>query len=295
MKTENENFASTDKVCIITGANSGIGFHTAKSLCAKGAKTILLCRSQEKAENAIFHIKKEFPDAKTDFAVADLSSQKQIREMARNLLKRYQKIDILINNAGSWYSDFDLTADSIERQWAINHLSYFLLTHLLLPAIQKSDDPRIINVSSDSHFHGKIQFKDVNLRSNYHGLRAYAQSKLANVLFSLEFERRKPPGFEHIAINAVQPGLVKTDIGLKHSISFHGLMWKIRRWLGVSPEKGAETSVFLASSEELKGVSGKYWDKCKPKPPSKKGLDKEDAQKLWQLSLEMCAIRNYFP
>ncbi len=295
MKTENEITAYKDKICIITGANSGIGFQTAKSLCAKGAKTILICRSKEKAENAISLIKEEFPEAKVDYAVADLSSQKQVRVMAANLLKRYPKIDVLINNAGSWYSDFDLTADSIERQWAINHLSYFLLTHLLLKALQKSDDPRIINVSSDSHFHGKIHFKDVNLRSNYHGLRAYAQSKLANVLFTLEFERRKPPGFEHIAINAVQPGLVKTDIGLKHSISFHGLMWKVRRWLGVSPEKGAETSVYLATYEEIKGVSGKYWDKCKPKPPSKKARDIKDAQNLWKLSLEMCAVRNYFP
>lgn len=295
MIKENETPTTENKVCVITGANSGIGFETAKSLCGKGVTTVLVCRSREKAEKAITKIKKSIPDAKADFAIADLSSQKQIREMSSKLLKRYPIIDVLINNAGSWYSDFDLTEDRIERQWAINHLSYFLLAHLLLPAIQNSDDPRIINVSSDSHFQGKIHFKDVLLRKNYHGLRAYAQSKLANVMFTLEFDRRKPAGFEHITINAVQPGLVKTDIGLKHTISFHGLMWKIRRLLGVSPEKGAETSVYLATSEEIKGVSGKYWDKCKPKPPSKKGTDKEDAQKLWLLSLEMCAIRNYFP
>ncbi|WP_114749333.1 SDR family oxidoreductase [Pleomorphovibrio marinus] len=295
MKIENKNSALTEKICIITGANSGIGYETTKLMCAEGVTTILVCRSQEKAEKAIERIKQDIPDAKAEFAIADLSSQKQIGAMARDLLKRYPKIDVLINNAGSWYSDFDLTEDRFERQWAINHLSYFLFTHLMLTALQKSDDPRIINVSSDSHFQGKIHFKDVSLRKNYHGLRAYAQSKLANVLFTLEFERKKPSGFEHISINAVQPGLVKTDIGLKHSISFHGLMWKIRRWLGVSPEKGAATSVYLAISEEVKGVSGKYWDKCKPKPPSKKAEDKEDAHKLWQLSLEMCAIRSFFP
>ncbi|MFC4871938.1 SDR family oxidoreductase [Negadavirga shengliensis] len=295
MKKEDENSLPVDKICVITGANSGIGYETAKILCGKGITTILVCRSQEKAEKAIARIKQEVPEAKTDFAIADLSSQKQIRDMARNLLKRYPKIDVLINNAGSWYSDFELTEDHFERQWAINHLSYFLLSHLLLPALQKSADPRIINVSSDSHFQEKIHFKDVNLRSNYHGLRAYAQSKLANVLFTLEFERRKPSGFEHISINAVQPGLVKTDIGLKHTISFHGLVWKIRRWMGVSPEKGAATSVYLATSEKVKDISGKYWDKCKTKSPSKNAVNKEDAAKLWQLTQEMCSIRKFFP
>src|SRR5690554_4281225 len=245
----------SNKICLITGANAGIGFETAKSLCAKGATSILVCRSEEKALTAIEKIKQDLPDAKVDFAVADLSSQAQVRQLAASMLSKYDKIDVLVNNAGSWFSDFQLTEDRSERQWAINHLAPFLLTHLLLPALKKSEDPRVINVSSDSHFHGKIHFKDVNLERNYHGLRAYAQSKLANVLFTFEFERRK--NFP-IIINAVQPGLVKTDIGLKNTISFHGLMWKLRRLTGVSPEKGAATSIYLASSEEIRGVSGKY-------------------------------------
>lgn len=281
-----------NKVCVVTGANAGIGFETAKSLCAKGATTVLVCRSEDKAKRAVADIKKEVPGAKTDYAIADLSSQKQVRDLAANILNRYNKIDVLINNAGSWFSDYKLTEDNIERQWAINHLAPFLLTHLLLPALGKAQDPRVINVSSDSHFHGKIHFKDVNLRDNYHGLRAYAQSKLANVLFTFEFERRKTSG--PISINAVQPGLVKTDIGLKHTISFHGLMWKIRRLAGVSPEKGAATSVYLASADEVKGISGKYWDKCQPKPAAKTAYQSEDAAKLWELSLEMCGIRDYF-
>ena len=281
-----------NKVCLVTGANAGIGFETAKSLCEKGATTVLICRSEEKAKKAIAEIKKEVPAAKTDYAVADLSSQKQVREMAEKVKGRYDKIDVLINNAGSWFSDFQLTEDKIERQWAINHISPFLLTHLLLPSLQKAEDPRIINVSSDSHFHGKIHFDDVNLSNKYHGLRAYAQSKLANILFTFEFNRRSP--YKHIAINAVQPGLVKTDIGLKHTISFHGLMWRLRRLTGVSPEKGAATSIYLASSEEVKGISGKYWDKCKPKDPSKRATNQEDAARLWELSKEMCGIRNYF-
>src|SRR5690606_10312465 len=227
----------------------------AKSLCAKGATSILVCRSEEKALTAIEKIKQDLPDAKVDFAVADLSSQAQVRQLAASMLSKYDKIDVLVNNAGSWFSDFQLTEDRSERQWAINHLAPFLLTHLLLPALKKSEDPRVINVSSDSHFHGKIHFEDVNLQHKYHGLRAYAQSKLANVLFTLEFERRK--GALPISIHAVQPGLVKTDIGLKNTISFHGLMWKLRRLSGVSPQKGAATSVYLASSDEVRGNSGK--------------------------------------
>ena len=281
-----------DKLCVITGANAGIGFETAKSLCAKGATVILVCRSQEKAEKAVSTIKKDVPEAKTDYAIADLSSQKQVHQLAESIRSRFDKADVLVNNAGSWFSDFQLTEDGYERQWAINHLSPFLLTHLLLPLLKNSPDPRIVNVSSDSHFHGKIHLQDVNLTDNYHGLRAYAQSKLANVLFTLEFDRRK--GTLPISVNAVQPGLVKTDIGLKHTISFHGLMWKLRRLTGTSPAKGAATSVFLASSEQLKGISGKYWDRCKAKPASKIANDEKAAKKLWDLSLEMCGISSYF-
>ena len=176
-----------DKICLITGANSGIGYETAKNLSARGATVILICRSEDKAKKATADIIREIPNAKTDYAIADLSSQNQIRALAENILKSYEHIDVLINNAGSWFSDFRLTEDGIERQWAINHLSPFLLTHLLLPSLKKSQDPRVINISSDSHFHGKIHFEDVNLQHKYHGLRAYAQSKLANVLFTLEF------------------------------------------------------------------------------------------------------------
>lgn len=282
------------KICLITGANAGIGLETAKGLCNKGATTILVCRTEEKALKTIADIKEKMPDATTDYAVADLSSQRQVRDLARKVLKRFDKIDVLINNAGSWFSEFRLTEDGFEQQWAINHLSPFLLTHLLLPSLQKSQDPRIINLSSDSHFQGKIHFKDVNLRNNYHGLRAYAQSKLANVLFTFEFDRRKGLPYEHVSINAVQPGLVKTDIGLKNTVSFHGLMWKIRRLTGVSPAKGAATSIYLASSEEVLGESGKYWENSRTKPASKNAYNKEDAKRLWEMSMEMCGIRKYF-
>lgn len=281
-----------DKICLINGANSGIGFETAKSLCEKGATVILVCRSLEKANKAIDEIKAAIPGASALPAIANLASQADIRLLAAKIHADFPKLDVLINNAGSWFSKVELTEDGIERQWAINHLAPFLLTHLLLPLLVKSNDPRVITVSSDSHFHGKIHFEDVNLLKNYHGLRAYAQSKLANVLFTLELERRK--GDLPISTYAVQPGLVKTDIGVKHTISFHAIMWKLRRLGGVSPQKGAETSIYLASDKEVGKRSGKYWDKCQSKLPSKNAKNEVDAAKLWKLSLKMCNIENYF-
>ncbi|MBD3626994.1 SDR family oxidoreductase [Cyclobacterium sp.] len=282
-----------EKICLITGANSGIGFETAKELSQRGFRVILLCRSAEKAKSAKKEILKSNPDAGVDLAIADLASQKQIRNVAKEIAASYPKVDVLINNAGSWFSEFRLTEDGIERQWAINHLSPFLLTHLLLPLLLQAEDPRIINLSSDSHFHGKIHFDDVNLKKKYHGLRAYAQSKLANVLFTHEFEVRKTE--KKLTINAVQPGLVKTDIGLKHTFSLHGFFWKIRRLCGKSPKKGAETSIYLASSDQVKGISGKYWDNCNIKSTSSSADSSVNAAKLWDLSMDMCGIKTYFP
>ena len=281
-----------NKICLITGANAGIGFETAKALSSKGFKVILVCRTEEKAKMAMEKILIGHAEAELDYAIADLSSQAEIRNLAKNIITKYPVLDVLINNAGIWYSDMQLTADGIERQWAINHLAPFLLSHLLLPSLSKAKDPRIITVSSDSHFHGKIHFEDINLTNNYHGLRAYAQSKLANVLFTKAFEKLKPN--KKLSIYAVQPGLVKTDIGLKHTFSFHGLMWKLRRLTGKTPAKGAATSVFLALDKSVKGISGKYWDKCKPKPCSKKANSSPDADRLWALSCEQCGIADYF-
>ena len=281
-----------DKVCIITGSGSGIGFETALALAKKGAVVISITRNIEKVNQVVQDLKEASGNQRIDGFDIDLSSQKYIRKKAKEIIKKYPKIDVLVNNAGTWYSRLNYTEDNIEMQFAVNHLAYFLFTHELLPALIKSDDPRIINVGSDSHYHGKMHFNDINLTRKYHGLRAYAQSKLANVLFTYEFERRKP--IEKLNIYCVQPGLVKTNIGLKHTISFHSLAWRIRRLSGMTPAEGAETSVYLASSDEVKGISGKYWDKLKPKKSSKQSMNKEDAARLWILSERLCDIDDYF-
>ena len=283
------------KNCIVTGGNAGIGFETALALANFGANVIILGRNQVKAEAAVESIKTKSQNNNIDYILVDLSSQKSIKDASNYMLREFDKIDVLVNNAGAWFSKLELTEDNVERQFAVNHLAYFLLTHELLGALHNSDDARIICVGSDSHFHGKIHFDDLSLGKKYHGLKAYAQSKLANALFVYELDRQlKSRGIQSISINCVQPGLVKTDIGLKHSISLHSIVWRIRRMGGVSPAKGAETSIYLASSAEAKAQSGKYWDRCKPKSSSKRSYNTEDAQKLWELSKSLCGIDNYF-
>ncbi len=283
------------KNCIVTGGNAGIGFETALALAKLNAHVVIVSRNKSKAETAVKTIKVKSQNNNVDFILADLSSQKSIINASAYLLKEFEKVDVLVNNAGTWFSKMELTEDGIERQFAVNHLAYFLLTHELLGALTKSEDAGIICVGSDSHFHGRIHFDDLTLGNKYHGLKAYAQSKLANTLFVYELDRQlKARGIDNITINCVQPGLVITDIGLKHTISLHGIAWRIRRMGGVSAAKGAETSIYLASSEEARGQSGKYWDKCKPKLSAKNSYNQEDAKRIWDISMELCGIKDYF-
>ena len=200
--------------------------------------------------------------------------------------------NVLVNNAGVWTSRCELTEDKIEKQFAVNHLAYFLLTHLLYPNIAASSDGRIINIGSDSHKYGRINFDDLNLERSYHGLKAYGQSKLANVLFTYELHRRKQ--HDHVSAYCVQPGLVKTDIGVKHTNPFHGFMWKLRRLSGMTADEAARTAVYLATSPEASGKSGLYWDKCKPKPSSSRSKNEQDAARLWEMSERLCGIESYF-
>ncbi|MFC2125538.1 SDR family oxidoreductase [Bacteroidota bacterium] len=281
-----------NKICVITGACSGIGLETAKALSDMGATIVLVCRDEQNGLAAREEIVKDSGNKKVNIVPMNLSSQKQIREGIRTIMDLHPKIDVLINNAGTWFSKLEYTEDNIETQFAVNHLAYFLITYELLPILRKSDDPRIINVGSDSHFHGKIHFHDINLTKKYHGLRAHAQSKLANVLFTYEFDRRKDDN--KLSIYCVQPGLVKTDIGLKHTYPLHGIAWKLRRLGGVSIKEGAATSIYLASSPDAQGESGKYWDKCKVKKSSRNSYDKDMASRLWLLSEKLCDIENYF-
>lgn len=280
------------KTCIITGATSGIGYGIAKGLAARNFELILIGRDNAKGATVIQELKTTTGNQAITYFNADLCSQKQIREAGAEIARLYPRIDVLINNAGVWTSRCELTEEKIEKQFAINHLAYFLLTHLLYRNIAMSPDGRIINIGSDSHKFGKINFDDLNLQSSYHGLKAYGQSKLANLLFTYELHRIKRE--DHISVYCVQPGLVKTDIGVKHTNPFHSFMWKLRRLGGVTPEQAAETAIYLATTEEAGGKSGLYWDKSKPKLSSLRSKNTNDAARLWRISEQLCGIENYF-
>lgn len=281
-----------NKNAVVTGATSGIGLETARALAGEDFNVILLCRNENAGQEVKDELMRSNPEIRVDVVVADLANQTEIREAANTISDLTPKLDVLVNNAGTWISKRELTTEGVEKVFAVNHLAYFLLTHLLYPNLAAADHARIVNVSSDSHFQTGMHFDDLSLEGNYHGLRSYAQSKLANVMFTYEFDKRKP--HEHVDIYAVQPGLVKTDIGVKRTTWLHSFAWKLRRSGGVSPAEGAATSIYLATAQEAAGQSGKYWDKCKPKPSSKKSYVEEDWQRLWEVSEGLCNIDNYF-
>jgi NAD(P)-dependent dehydrogenase (short-subunit alcohol dehydrogenase family) len=281
-----------NKRVVITGANSGLGYETARALAKMDANIIMLCRSFEKGTQAAARIRAEYPDAKLHVIPVSLESQEHIRQVAAEIRDIFPVIDVLINNAGTWISELTYTEDRIESMFAVNHLAYFLLTHALYPGLIKAESPRIVSVASDSHFHGKINFQDIHLTKNYHGLKAYAQSKLANIHFMYELHRRKPQ--IHLSTFAVQPGLVKTDIGVKKTNWLHALAWKLRRSGGVTPEIGAQTQIFLASDPNIHEQSGLYWDKCKPKSSSTDSYNREDSERLWNLCCDLCKISDFF-
>lgn len=281
-----------NKVAVVTGANSGLGFETAKALAAQGAQVVLLSRSADKGQEALDKIFAATQNDQLELLTVDLSSQASIRETGQKILDKHPVIDTLVNNAGTWISEFSLTEDGVETMFAVNHLAYVLMSHVLYPAIRKAEDGRIVCVASDSHFQFKVNYEDLNLTNKYHGLRAYAQSKGANVMFVSELDKRKPDG--NVSSYAIQPGLVKTDIGVKRTNWLHSLAWKIRRSGGVSPAEGALCQIFCASAPEAKGQSGLYWDKCKPKPSAKYTYIEADRAQLWDKCLELCKIESFF-
>lgn len=280
------------KTCVITGATSGIGLGIARGLAAQGLELILIGRDPGKGSAVMEGLRSETGNSSVHYFNADLCAQKQIRATGEEISQRFPVIDVLINNAGVWTSRCEFTEDRIEKQFAVNHLAYFLMTHLLYRNIAASPDGRIINIGSDSHKYGKINFEDFNLERSYHGLKAYGQSKLANLLFTYELHRLKQ--HDHVSVYCVQPGLVKTDIGVKHTNPFHSLMWKLRRLGGMTPDEAARTAVYLATSTEASGKSGMYWDNLKPKPSSSRSRNEQDAARLWEMSERLCGIDGYF-
>ncbi len=281
-----------NKTCVVTGGTSGIGYAIAKGLAALQHTVLIVGRNPEKGKTVVEQLKTDTGNANVYYFNVDLCSQKQIRDIGHQIRNQFSTIDVLINNAAQWNSNYELTEDGVEKQFAVNHLAYFLLTHLLYPSIAKSVNGRVINIGSDSHRYGKINFHNLNLENEYHGLKAYGQSKLANLHFTYYLDRIKKE--KHVSVYCVQPGLVKTDIGVKHTSFLHSFAWKLRRLTGITSTKAASAITYLAVNSEVANQSGLYWDNRVPKASSSLSKNVEDAEKLWKLSEELCGIKDYF-
>jgi NAD(P)-dependent dehydrogenase (short-subunit alcohol dehydrogenase family) len=285
-----------NKTIVITGATAGIGLAAARALAGRGAYVIGVGRSVGRCGEARKAVLAECPDARIDFCTADLSSQRQVRELGASIRKYVEavgehKVDVLINNAGTVSSWYVATEDGYELQFAVNHLAPFLLTHELMALLQLAPSARVITTSSGSHFRTSMHWADVMYRRHYSCLAVYKQSKLANVLFTAELKRRLGMG-SHVRAYAADPGLVNTEIGLKGTGGIEGWVWQWRRGGGVSPEHGAATAVFLATEPLLENPDEIYWKDCRPVQPSQYARRPEQAARLWKMSERLCGIED---
>ncbi len=269
------------KVCIVTGASSGIGKATAIGLARAGATLVMVCRNTEKGEEARREIISLTGNESVHLFIADLSLQKSIRKFANEFRERFNKLDVLINNAGGIFGKRILTEEGIEYTFALNHIAYFLLTKLLLDLLKSSAPSRIINVASEGHrFHG-IDFENLQGERGFNGLRAYNQSKLCNILFTYELARQLEG--TGVTVNCLHPGMVDSNFGNTASLWFR-LLVKIGKPILISPEKAAKAIIYLALSPDVEGVTGKYFIGRRQARSSRISYDSEVQRKLWEIS-----------
>ena len=275
-----------DKIVLITGGTSGIGFETARALAAMGAQVIITARDEEKGHNNVSALKRFTGSDKLDFLVCDFADQQQIRALAASFLEKHDRLDVLINNHGAAYFTRQTTAEGIELTLAVNHLGYFLLTHLLLDTLKASAPSRIVNVASNAHVAATIHFDDIHLKNDYGAMKAYGQSKLANILFTHELSRSLEGS--GVTVNSLHPGFVATNMGA-NNLPVFGMLFKMimNLFVPLKAPQGASTSIYLASSPEVEGITGKYFINEKSVPSNKISYNADVASRLWDLSMEM--------
>jgi NAD(P)-dependent dehydrogenase (short-subunit alcohol dehydrogenase family) len=282
------------KTFVVTGATSGIGLAAARLLAGQAAFLIGVGRSAERCARIESELHSTFPQAQVVYCVADLSLQEQVRMLAADIKAKLaehhcKSLDGLINNAGTFTYRRTLTSEGFEMQWAVNHLAPFLLTHELLPLLQAARVARVVTVSSGSHYHTRLNWKDIQLKHSYNCLLAYKQTKLANVLFTAELNRRLGRQSTLRAF-AADPGLVFTDMGFKGNPRLVRWFWDRRRRGGVAPEQSARGVVYLATEPSIQDSTEIYWKDFHPKMPNPYALNEMVAQRLWNLSEQMCGI-----
>jgi NAD(P)-dependent dehydrogenase (short-subunit alcohol dehydrogenase family) len=272
------------KICLVTGATNGIGKATAQALAQMGATVVIVGRDAQKAAQVTEEVRAASDNQNVEWLLADLSSQQDIRRLATEFKSKYSQLHVLLNNAGGTFVKRQLSVDGIEMTFALNHLAYFLLTNLLLDTIKASAPARIINVSSGAHSGGKIEFDNLQGERSYSGMGPYGNSKLANILFTTELARRLEG--TGVTVNALHPGLVSTGFGKNNPGILMTIMGAVIPLIARSPEKGAATSIYLASSPEVQSITGKYFVDCKVTRPAPQATDSAVARKLWDISAE---------
>jgi len=277
-----------NRTCLITGANSGIGYETARALAGRDARLILVCRNAEKGAAALQSIRDATGNEQLELMVADLASLNEVEVLAQKVLDRYDALHILINNAGLLKGRRELTVDGYETTFAVNHLAHFLLTLRLLDRMKASTPARIINVSSIVHLMGKLRFDDLFFENGgYGGMTAYAQSKLANILFTYRLARMLDG--TGVTVNAMHPGAVATNFGGEGPLWYKAAKWFARPFY-ISPEKGARTLIYLAAAPAVEKVTGKYFVRKRPVPSQPVTYDEAAQDRLWTISERLTGL-----
>jgi len=272
------------KIVLITGATSGIGKATATGIARMGARVVMVARNEKRGREARREILKHSGNAHMDVLVADLSTRQAIRDLAAEFKNRYDRLDVLINNAAMVTGTRRLTPEGFETQFFVNHLAYFMLTCLLIDVLRASAPSRVVNMSSTAHSSGFIDFDDLQLARRYTGWQAYANTKLANVMFTYELARRLEG--TGVTANCVHPGVIHTGLLRHYSRVLNALFHALQAFFK-KPEEGALTPIYVATSLEVEGVTGKYFRRCQPMGTTEASNDREAQRRLWRVSEEM--------
>jgi NAD(P)-dependent dehydrogenase (short-subunit alcohol dehydrogenase family) len=286
----NDSSYIAGKCCLVTGGTAGIGFVTARELVRMGAHVTIVGRDPERGDAAAAAIKAATERDAIEFVAADLSDQSQLRAFASAIRKQNSKLDVLINNAGGLFGQRRLSADAIEMTFALNHLNYFLLTHLLLPSLRATAPSRIVNVASEAHRGVSLDFDNLQGEVRYNRWLAYKRSKLANLLFTYELSRRLAG--DATSVNALHPGFVATNIGVRHGF-VPGVLWRIGKLFAIDVEEGAATSIYLASAPEVADISGRYFIESRPARSSAASYDRQAGLRLWEVSADLTHVADY--
>jgi NAD(P)-dependent dehydrogenase (short-subunit alcohol dehydrogenase family) len=278
----------TGKTVLITGATNGIGKIAALELARMGASVGIVARNQAKGQMVLDEIKAATGNSKLELFIADLSSMADVRQLAEDFAAEYPRLDVLVNNAGAFYTEHKLSVDKLEMTFALNHMSYFLLTNLLLPSLKAAASARVVSVSSLAHTSGKLDFANLQGEQKFNGWKAYSDSKLENVLFTFALARRL--NGTNVSANCLHPGFVKTGFGHGNSGIISSLLSLGQNLFAITPEAGAKTMIHLASSPDAAGVTGKYFDKGKAVNSSAASLDQAVQEKLWTHSEELAGL-----